>query len=72
MSDELKALCRDVVDDLKNAKQLDQYRQGGRNVQKMSKFFLGKVMAASRGNAHPGLAAEALEEVLNEAAAEID
>lgn len=71
-ADELKALCRDVVDDLKNAKQLDQYRQGGRNVQKMGKFFLGKVMAASRGNAHPGLAAEVLEQVLDEAAAEGD
>ena len=71
-AEELKALCRGVVDDPKNAKQLDQYRQGGRNVQKMSKFFLGKVMAESRGNAHPGLAAGALEEVLEGMATEVD
>ena len=65
-ADELRLLCRTVVNDPKNAKQMDQYRQGGQNVQKMSKFFLGKVMAASQGNAHPGLAAEALKEVMNE------
>jgi len=65
-ADELKSLCRVVVHDPMNAKQMDQYRQGGRNVQKMSKFFLGKVMGASRGNAHPGLAADALEEVMND------
>lgn len=71
-ANELKSLCRGVVDDPKNAKQLGQYRQGGRNVQKMSKFFLGKVMAASRGNAHPALAAEALEEVLRRMATEVE
>ena len=65
-ADELRLLCQTAVNDPKNAKQMDQYRQGGRNVQKMSKFFLGKVMAASRGNAHPGLAAETLEDVMNE------
>ena len=67
-TEELQKLCRDVVCDKSNEKQLEQYKSGGRNVKKMSKFFLGKIMAASRGNAHPGLAAEALDQVLDEVA----
>jgi len=66
--EELQKLCRDIICEKSNEKQLEQYKSGGRNVKKMSKFFLGKIMAASRGNAHPGLAAEALDHVLDEVA----
>lgn len=63
---ELQALCGRVVQDDRNKKQLEQYRQGGKHIQKITKFFVGKVMAESRGNAHPELAAEELMKVLNE------
>ena len=64
----LRQLCHDVVNDEAHAKQLEQYRNGGKHVKKVPKFFIGKIMAVSGGNAHPGLAAEALDEVLEEMA----
>jgi len=36
-----------------NSKQFEQYKQGGKNVRKMTKIFTGKIMAESRGNVHP-------------------
>ena len=66
--DQLKSLCRDVIQHGKNAKQLEQYKLGGKNVRKMTKFFTGKIMAESRGNAHPELMGKALQLVLKEIA----
>ncbi len=63
---ELKELCRKSILDPKHQKQLDQYSQGGKNVQKMKKYFIGKIMAASQGNAHPELLQDALDETLEE------
>ena len=57
-------LCEGVVFDPKNASQLEQYKLGGKKVWKLEKFFVGRVMAASRGNAHPELLKEALAKVL--------
>eukprot|EP00956_Cyclotella_meneghiniana_P014432 scaffold21566_cov73-Cyclotella_meneghiniana.AAC.13 len=62
--DELVALCESVVLDQKNAKQLEQYRLGGKNTWKIEKFFFGKIMANSGGNAHPEKMKEALALVL--------
>ena len=62
--DVLTQLCTDVVHDIKNTKQLEQYRQGGKNTWKIEKFFVGKVMAQSNGNAHPEKMKEALASVL--------
>lgn len=64
----LKALCKEVVTHEKNRKQFEQYQQGGKHVRKMQKFFKGKIMAESRGNAHPELMAIALDDILEELA----
>ncbi|KAL7547747.1 hypothetical protein ACHAWF_011031, partial [Thalassiosira exigua] len=64
----LTALCERVVRDPKNASQLEQYRQGGKKVWKIQKFFAGRVMAESGGNAHPERMREALAAVLARAA----
>lgn len=66
--EELKALCEAVVLDPAHEKQLGQYRQGGKHLRKMAKFFAGKVMAKSKGNAHPKLMQDILGKVLEEAA----
>eukprot|EP00978_Attheya_sp_CCMP212_P015280 scaffold39385_cov46-Attheya_sp.AAC.2 len=63
----LHDLCHGVVHDPKHAKQLSQYQQGGKKVWKLSKFFVGKAMAMSKGNAHPERLQEALEQVLSQA-----
>lgn len=62
--DELVALCESVVLDQKNANQLEQYRLGGKNMWKIEKFFVGKIMGNSGGNAHPEKMKEALALVL--------
>lgn len=62
--DVLLQLCTDVVHDPKNAKQLEQYKQGGKNTWKIEKFFVGKIMGQSNGNAHPEKMKEALAVVL--------
>ena len=62
--DVLVQLCTDVVHDPRNTKQLEQYKQGGKNTWKIEKFFVGKVMAQSNGNAHPEKMKEALASVL--------
>ena len=64
----LKALCKNVLTHEKNRKQLEQYKQGGKHVRKMQKFFKGKIMAESKGNAHPELMANALQDVLEQLA----
>ena len=64
--DELAAVCRDVITD--NPEELERYKLGGKFSKKMIKFFLGKAMAASRGNAHPERLNEVLQEVLEEVA----
>ncbi len=66
--DELKELCQSTVLDPSNEKQFNQYKQGGKHVRKMKKFFVGKVMASSRGNAHPELLKDALDAFLDEVA----
>ena len=65
--DELKALCEAVVLDPAHEKQLGQYRQGGKYLRKMAKFFAGRIMAKSKGNAHPKLMQGILGKVLEEA-----
>ena len=47
---------------------MEHYKTGGREISKITKFFIGKVMSASKGNAHPELLQDALEDVLNEIA----
>ncbi|KAI2499734.1 GatB/GatE catalytic domain [Fragilaria crotonensis] len=66
--DQLKRICRAVVNDTANMLQVEQYKTGGREAQRIKKFFVGKIMAASRGNAHPELLQDALDEVLDEVA----
>lgn len=64
----LIALCNKVVFDPKNSSQLEQYTAGEeRKKWKIEKYFSGKIMAASRGNAHPELMKEALSVVLQNA-----
>ncbi|KAL3765741.1 hypothetical protein ACHAWU_009709 [Discostella pseudostelligera] len=61
-------LCNSVVFDPKNASQLEQYKTGEeRKRWKIEKYFVGKIMAASKGNAHPELMKEALSTVLEKA-----
>jgi aspartyl-tRNA(Asn)/glutamyl-tRNA(Gln) amidotransferase subunit B len=70
--DQLKSICRAVVNDIVNMAQVEQYKTGGREAQRIKKFFVGKVMAASRGNAHPELLQDALNEILDEVAPGVD
>ena len=63
---QLKDLCRQVIQDPKHESNLDQYRKGGRHVTKMEKFFMGNAMVECRGNADPELLQHALKEVLDE------
>ena len=65
---ELKKLCEETILDAKNEKQFVQYKQGGKHVRKMKKFFIGKIMASSKGNAHPELLKDALDMKLDEIA----
>jgi len=64
--EELRGLCAETVAHKKHAKQLLQYAEGGRAASRAEKYFMGKVMSASRGNAHPERAAEVLRETLDE------
>jgi aspartyl-tRNA(Asn)/glutamyl-tRNA(Gln) amidotransferase subunit B len=64
--DELRAICEHVI--TQHEAQLEQYKQGGKHVRKMKKFFAGKCMAHSRGNAHPELLQDMLEETLEKLA----
>lgn len=64
--DALREICLEVIDE--HSPQLEQYKKGGKHVRKMKKFFLGKAMAHSRGNADPELLSDALEETLNKLA----
>jgi aspartyl-tRNA(Asn)/glutamyl-tRNA(Gln) amidotransferase subunit B len=68
--DELAVICREVIDD--SPEELERYKLGGKFARKITKFFLGKAMAASRGNAHPERLNEVLMEVLQEVAPEVD
>ena len=70
--DDLKQLCRDVILCERNSKQFDQYKQGGKNIRKMSKFFKGNIMKESKGNAHPELLGKALDLVLHELAPDVE
>ena len=65
--DELETLCQQVVFDSTNKGQLEQYRMGGKNIKKISKFYLGEVMASCGGNAHPELLQKVLDKVLTDA-----
>jgi aspartyl-tRNA(Asn)/glutamyl-tRNA(Gln) amidotransferase subunit B len=64
--DTLAQFCRQAIE--ANPAELEKYKQGGKFARKMIKFFVGKSMAASRGNAHPERLSEVLEEVLGEIA----
>jgi aspartyl-tRNA(Asn)/glutamyl-tRNA(Gln) amidotransferase subunit B len=59
-------LCRQVIE--QHPSEMDRYKLGGKYATKINKFFLGKVMAASQGNAHPERLREILTEVLDEIA----
>ena len=57
-------LCESVILHPKNTSQLEQYKLGGKKIWKIEKYFVGKIMAECRGNAHPELMKEALSIVL--------
>ena len=62
----LANLCREVI--VANPEELERYKMGGKLARKLTKFFVGKAMAASHSNAHPERLHEILEEVLEEIA----
>ncbi len=64
--DTLEEICKQVIE--QHDSQLEQYKKGGKHVRKMKKFFLGKAMAHSRGNAQPELLSDALDEMLEKLA----
>ena len=64
--DELRTICEQVIQ--QHEDQLEQYKQGGKYVRKMKKFFAGKAMAHSGGNAHPELLQDMLNETLEKLA----
>ena len=58
----LRQLCVEMIQ--KHTKQLDQYKEGGKKIWKIEKYFAGKVIQASGGNAHPEKMRDILKEVL--------
>ena len=67
---ELAEICRKVIAD--SPEELERYKLGGKFAKKIIKFFLGKTMAESRGNAHPERLNEVLMEVLEEIAPDVE
>lgn len=67
--DTLRSICLEVIE--AHPAQLEQYKKGGKHVRKMTKFFLGKAMAHSKGNAQPELLNDALEETLGKLAPDV-
>lgn len=61
----IREMCVESIQ--QHEKQLNEYKQGGKKVWKIEKFFAGKVIKASGGNAHPEKVREILVEVLEEA-----
>ena len=47
-------------------KQWLQYKKGGKHIWKMEKFFIGKAMQLSGGNAHPEILKDVLQKVLKQ------
>ena len=64
----LQELCRTVI--AQHPEEFHVYQRGGKFVGKMEKFFTGKAMKASQGNAHPERLGEILKDCLRQAAAE--
>jgi aspartyl-tRNA(Asn)/glutamyl-tRNA(Gln) amidotransferase subunit B len=62
----IQQFCRNVIE--QHPDELDRYKLGGKYATKITKFLLGKAMAASQGNAHPERLREILVEVLEEIA----
>ena len=50
-ADTLRQLC--TTEMLKHPDEVQVYQKGGKFIMKMEKLFIGKVMSATRGNAHP-------------------
>jgi len=65
-AEELARLCREAIE--ASPKEMERYRLGGKFATKITKFLLGKVMGASRGNAHAERLNEVLTEILEEVA----
>lgn len=68
--DELAMLCSEVIDG--SPDEMERYKLGGKYATKITKFLLGKAMAASKGNAHPERLNEVLAEVLQQVAPPLD
>ncbi|KAG7345934.1 aspartyl/glutamyl-tRNA amidotransferase subunit B [Nitzschia inconspicua] len=62
----IEDLCRKVI--AEHTDELERYKLGGKFAKKITKFFLGKAMTASQGNAHPERLNEILMEVLEDIA----
>eukprot|EP00521_Asterionellopsis_glacialis_P008124 CAMPEP_0195288112 /NCGR_PEP_ID=MMETSP0707-20130614/4909_1 /TAXON_ID=33640 /ORGANISM="Asterionellopsis glacialis, Strain CCMP134" /LENGTH=390 /DNA_ID=CAMNT_0040347937 /DNA_START=1 /DNA_END=1173 /DNA_ORIENTATION=+ len=69
---ELRKICEGVILAVQHESQLEQYKKGGKNVWKMKKFFIGKAMKESKGNAHPEILKDTIQTVLEEAAPDVD
>mmetsp|Transcript_30321 Transcript_30321/g.50374 ORF Transcript_30321/g.50374 Transcript_30321/m.50374 type:complete len:632 (-) Transcript_30321:224-2119(-) len=63
---ELAKIAHRVI--AENPEEMERYKLGGKFARKITKFLLGKSMAASQGNAHPERLNEVLVEVLEEIA----
>jgi aspartyl-tRNA(Asn)/glutamyl-tRNA(Gln) amidotransferase subunit B len=70
--DTLRQLCRQVVMDAKYSEQIRQYKSGGKAVYRIKQFFVGKLMSISKGNVHPELVQDALDEILKEVASDVN
>jgi aspartyl-tRNA(Asn)/glutamyl-tRNA(Gln) amidotransferase subunit B len=69
-ADELSKLCHEVI--VNHPEELDRYKMGGKFATKITKFYVGKAMAESHGNAHPERLNEVLLDVLEEVAPGVD
>jgi len=65
---QIKSICTDVILDRSHRSQYQQYLNGGRFVTKLEKYFIGKVMSATKGTADPEGIKYYVREVLQEQA----
>eukprot|EP00934_Nitzschia_sp_Nitz4_P005398 Nitzschia sp. Nitz4//scaffold25_size161228//24232//26108//NITZ4_002416-RA/size161228-processed-gene-0.155-mRNA-1//1//CDS//3329544544//5388//frame0 len=69
-AEQLAVVCRQVIEE--NPPELEKYLLGGKFARKIEKFFLGKAMQKTSGNAHPERLREVMEEVLDEIAPDVE
>lgn len=57
-------MVEELIMDTQYGKQRNQYKKGGKHIQKIHKFFVGRIMRKSKGIWEPDLVHNVLQTVL--------